>query len=47
LKKIHLLNLGNPRKVKENLSEILGHPELDKIESEIIGNAVALYRLGR
>ena len=45
MKKVHLLNLGNPRRVKENLSGILGQPELDKIESEIIANTVAPYRL--
>ena len=47
MKKVHLLNLGNPRRVKENLSGILGHPELEKIESEIVANTVALYRLSR
>ena len=46
MKKVHLLNLGNPRNVKENLSGILGKPELEKIESEIIANTLALYRLG-
>jgi len=46
LKKVHLLNLGNPRKVKENLSGILEQPELEKIEAEIIANTVGLYRIG-
>ena len=47
LKKVHLLNLGNPRKVKENLSGILEQPELKKIETEIVANTLGLYRLGR
>jgi len=46
LKKVHLLNLGNPRKVKQNLSGILEQLELEKIEAEIAANTVALYRLG-
>jgi hypothetical protein len=46
LKKVHILNLGNPRKVKDNLSGILDLPELEKIESEIAANAIDLYRLG-
>ncbi len=47
MKTPHLLNLGNPRKVKENLSGILDQAVLDKIEDEICANAKALYRLGR
>jgi hypothetical protein len=46
LKKVHILNLGNPRKVKQNLSGILEQPELEKIEAEIVANTTALYRLG-
>lgn len=42
----HLLNLGNARRVKENLSKILDKPALDAIENEIARNAAALYRLG-
>ena len=47
LKTPHLLNLGNVRKVKTNLSEILNQTALDKIEAEIGANVKALYRLGR
>lgn len=47
MKTPHLLNLGNPRKVKENLSGILDQAAIDRIESEIGTNAKALYRLGR
>ena len=37
MKSSHLLNLGNPRKVKENLSSILDRAALDSIETEIEG----------
>jgi hypothetical protein len=47
LKTPHLLNLGNPRRAKENLSGILDQAALDRIEDEIGTNAEALYRLGR
>lgn len=40
----NLLNLGNPRKVKENLESILG-PEAEAIESEIGRNTKDLYKL--
>lgn len=41
----HLLNLGNPRKVKENLSGLLDETALARIESEIERNAQALLAL--
>ena len=47
MKSPHLLNLGNPRKVKENLSGIVDQVALDRIEAEIVANSKALYRLGR
>lgn len=43
----HLLNLGNPRKVKENLSGLLDAAALEKIESEIETNAAAMLALAR
>lgn len=43
----HLLNLGNARKVKENLSGILDVAALDKVEAEIVANTIALFNLGR
>ena len=47
MKSPHLLNLGNARKVKQNLSSILDAPALERIEAEIKANAVALLTLGR
>ena len=47
MKTPHLLNLGNPRKVKENLSGFLDQVVLDRIEAEIAANSKALYQLGR
>lgn len=43
----HLLNLGNARKVKENLSGVLDTAALDRLEAEIVANAIALFNLGR
>ncbi len=43
----HLLNLGNPRKVIDNLSDILEPSALDAIENEIARNTIALFRLGQ
>ena len=42
----NLLNLGNPWKVKQNLTSILTEDALAAIESEIEKNATDLYRLG-
>ena len=47
MKSSHLLNLGNPRKVKENLSSILDRAALDSIETEIEGNVLALLGLAK
>lgn len=47
MKSPHLLNLGNPRKVKENLSGLLDANALGLIESEIEGNTRALMALAR
>jgi hypothetical protein len=41
----HLLNLGNARKVKENLSGILDTAALDSIEAEIEANVAGLLTL--
>ena len=41
----HLLNLGNARKVKQNLSGLLDAAALARIETEIEGNAAALFAL--
>lgn len=46
MKAPHLLNLGNARKVKDNLSSILSLAALSRIESEIEANAIALLNLG-
>ena len=46
-KQPHLLNLGNARKVKENLSGILSPSALDRIETEIAANTVSLIGLAR
>lgn len=45
MKSPHLLNLGNPRKVKSNLSGLLEPAALELIESEIVANVVALLSL--
>jgi hypothetical protein len=42
-----LLNLGNARKVKDNLSGCLDTIALEKLEAEIVANAIALFHLGR
>lgn len=47
MKSPHLLNLGNVRKVKNNLSGVLDQAGLDRIESEIETNVVALMGLAR
>lgn len=47
MKSQHLLNLGNPRKVKGNLSGILDAASLALIESEIEDNTRALMALAR
>ena len=47
MKTPHLLNLGNPRKVKDNLSGLLDATALGLIESEIEGNTRALMVLAR
>ena len=47
MKAPHLLNLGNARKVKQNLSGILPRRALAQIEQEIARNATRLYALGR
>lgn len=47
MKTPHLLNLGNPRKVKENLSGLLDAAALQLIESEIELNARGLLALAR
>ncbi len=47
MKSPHLLNLGNPRKVKDNLSELLNAAALQRIESEIEKNTRALIALAR
>ena len=47
MKSPHLLNLGNPRKVKYNLSGLLGAAALERIESEIAENTDALISLAR
>ena len=47
MKTPHLLNLGNPRKVKDNLSGLLDAAALGLIESEIEGNTCALMALAR
>ena len=41
----NILNLGNPRKVKHNLSHILNNDALQAIEEEIEENVHALYKL--
>jgi hypothetical protein len=46
MKTPHLLNLPNPRKVKQNLAGILSAPALSAIEAEINRNAVDLHALG-
>ena len=46
MKSPHLLNLGNARKVKQNLSAILDAPAMDCIEAEIEANVRALLALG-
>jgi hypothetical protein len=43
----HLLNLGNVRKVKHNLSIILDVSALDRIEDEIVANVIALLTLAK
>ncbi len=43
----HLLNLGNPRKVKEHLSGILDSASLELIEADIVANTVALLSLAK
>lgn len=45
MKSPHLLNLGNVRKLKENLSGILGSEALNQIESEIEVNVTGLLAL--
>ena len=47
MKSQHLLNLGNARKVKENLTGILDPASLNRIEAEIETNVVALLALAR
>ena len=47
MKSPHLLNLGNARKVRENLSGILDTTALALIEREIDANVVAFLTLGR
>lgn len=47
MKTPHLLNLGNPRKVKDNLSGLLDAAALGLIELEIEGNTRALMALAR
>ncbi len=47
MKSSHLLNLGNPWKVKENLSSILDKAALDRIETEIEENVLALLGLAK
>ena len=47
MKSSHLLNLGNPRKVKGNLSSILDKAALDRIETEIEKNVLALLDLAK
>lgn len=46
MKKSHILNLGNPRKVKDNLIDVLDEAALEKIETEIRQNVLGLYNLG-
>ena len=46
MKSSNLLNLGNPRKVKENRSPILKQDALDAIEAEIERHSVELCGLG-
>jgi len=47
MRALHLLNLGNARKVKENLSSILDQQALDAIETEIASNSPALLNLAQ
>ncbi len=47
MKSPHLLNLGNVRKVKNNLSGVLDEAALELIEREIQANAAALLALAR
>ncbi len=46
MKSSNLLNLGNARKVKENLTSILNQDALDAIEAEIERHSVELWSLG-
>jgi len=46
VKSPHLLNLGNPRKVKYELSSILDKSALETIENEIARNAISLFSVG-
>lgn len=47
MKSPHLLHLGNPRKVKENLAGLLDAAALLRIENEIENNTARLLELAR